>query len=85
MQWDTISDQWLWLIASAVFLVLLGALVVYFFHRPKAYDATKPYDASESQDGWVATGRVDFFRSSIKWQLYPSGGRRRELSVAPLA
>ena len=61
MQWDTISDQWLWLIASAVFLVLLGALVVYFFHRPKAYDATKPYDASESQDGWLATGRVDFF------------------------
>ena len=64
MQWDTITDQPLWLSAAAVFLVLFGALAAHLFHRPKAYNATKPYDGTksiESQDGWVATGRVDFF------------------------
>ena len=67
MQWDTITDQPLWFSAAAVFLVLFGSLAAHLFHRPKAYngtkpyDVTKPYDAIESQDGWVATGRVDFF------------------------
>jgi hypothetical protein len=73
MQWHTITDQWLWFSAAAVFLVLFGALTAlfgalaaYYFHKPKAYDATKPYyatepyDAIQSQEGWIPTGRVDF-------------------------
>ena len=61
MQWDTISDQWLWFSAAAVFLVLFGALAAYYFYKPKAYDATKPYNAIQNQEGWIPTGRVDFF------------------------
>lgn len=61
MQWDTISDQWLWFSAAAVFLVLFGALAAYYFYRPKAYDATKSYNAIQNQEGWIPTGRVDFF------------------------
>jgi hypothetical protein len=67
MQWDTITDQWLWFSAAAVFLVLFGALAAYYFYKPKAHDATKPYDTIRNQqDGWIPTGRVDFFdRQSI--------------------
>ena len=62
MQWDTISDQWLWLSVAAVILVLFGASAAYYLYKPRVHGATKPYDAIQNQhDGWIPTGRVDFF------------------------
>jgi hypothetical protein len=73
MQWDTISDQWLWITAAGVFVVFVGAFALYRFKKPKAHEATKPYDAIQNQqDGWILTGRVDFFdpQSIGKFILY---------------
>ena len=63
MQWDTISDQWLWITAAVVFAGFVGAFVLYSFKKPKkTQEATKPYDAIQNQqDAWIPTGRVDFF------------------------
>ena len=73
MQWDTISDQWLWITAAVVFVVFVGAFALYSFKKPKAQEATKPYDAIQNQqDAWIPTGRVDFFdpQSIGKFILY---------------
>jgi hypothetical protein len=59
MQWDTISDQWFWLSAAAVFVVFVGAFAGYsFYKKPKLRNETKPYTAV--QNGWMPTGRIDF-------------------------
>jgi hypothetical protein len=57
MQWDTITDQWLWFAALGIVVVLVAAVAVYYFHKPKP----KPHDAIEgNQEGWSSTGRIDF-------------------------
>jgi hypothetical protein len=52
--WNTISDQWLWLIAAAVLVVLLWLVVAYMFYKPKPQKLIP-----EKQDGWSPTGRID--------------------------
>ncbi len=52
----------LWLSVAAVILVLLGAFAAHYLYKPRAHGATKPYDAIQNQqDGWIPTGRIDFF------------------------
>jgi hypothetical protein len=56
MQWETITNQWLWF-AAAGSLVILVVAIAYYFYKPER----KPYDAIEDhQDGWTPTGRIDF-------------------------
>jgi hypothetical protein len=56
MQWDTITDQWLWFAAAGSLVVLAAALAYYFYKpKPKAYDTIEDH-----QDGWTPTGRIDF-------------------------
>jgi hypothetical protein len=57
MQWDTMTDQWPWFAAAGLVGVLTAALATHYFYKPKA----KPDDSIQDQeDGWVATGRIDF-------------------------
>jgi hypothetical protein len=58
MQWDAISDQWLWSGAAAVLVVFLAALAAYSLKKLKPNDRTKSNTAA--QNGWTATGRIDF-------------------------
>lgn len=62
MPWDAISDYLVWIGAAAVFVVLVAVIAIYSVNKPKPYDGTKHYDAIQNQqDGWIPTGRVDFF------------------------
>jgi hypothetical protein len=62
MHLDTITDQWFWLSVAAVTLVLIGAIAANYLRKPRAPDATKPYDLIQcQQDEWIPTGRIDFF------------------------
>ena len=58
MQWDTISDQWLWTGAAAVVLIFIGALAAYRLRKPKSHHKVQSNVAA--QNGWTATGRIDF-------------------------
>jgi hypothetical protein len=58
MPWDTISDQWLWIGAGALLIILVAVLAVYSIHKPKPHDKTK--STAAAQNGWAATGRIDF-------------------------
>ena len=58
MQWDTISDLWLWIGGAAVLVIFVVALAVRSFKKPKPQDKTKFNSAD--QNGWLATGRIDF-------------------------
>jgi hypothetical protein len=55
MLWDTIANQWLWLSAAGVLVILFGVLAAYNFYKPKPYDSIP-----NQQDGWTPTGRIDF-------------------------
>ena len=56
--WDTISDQWIWIIAAGIFVVFVAALAAYSLNKPKQHDKTKSNAAA--QNGWTPTGRIDF-------------------------
>jgi hypothetical protein len=58
MQWDTIADQWLWIGAAAALVIFVAALAVRSLKKPKAHNKTKSNSAA--QNGWTATGRIDF-------------------------
>jgi hypothetical protein len=58
MQWDMITDQWPWFSAAAVFVVFVGALAAHSFRKPKPHERSKSNAAT--QNGWMATGRIDF-------------------------
>ena len=58
MQWETISDQWIWICAAVIFVILVGVFVGYSFYRRKPNERTKSNAAT--RDGWTATGRIDF-------------------------
>jgi hypothetical protein len=58
MQWDTISDQWLWIGAAVVFVIFVAALAVHSLRKPKPPNKTKSNAAA--QNGWTPTGRIDF-------------------------
>ena len=58
MQWDTISDQWLWISAAAVVVIFIGALAAYRLKKPKSHHKAQSNVAG--QNGWTATGRIDF-------------------------
>jgi hypothetical protein len=58
MQWDTISDQWLWIGAAAVLVIFVVALAARSLRKPKQHDKTKFNSAD--QNGWLPTGRIDF-------------------------
>jgi hypothetical protein len=58
MQWDMITDQWPWFSAAAVFVVFVGALAAHSFRKPKPHERSKSNAAA--QNGWAATGRIDF-------------------------
>jgi hypothetical protein len=36
--WETISDQWIWLIAAGIFVVFVAALAAYSLNKPKQHD-----------------------------------------------
>jgi hypothetical protein len=38
MQWDTISDQWIWICAAGAFAVFVGAFAGYSFYKPKPHE-----------------------------------------------
>ena len=58
MQWETIPDQWIWLSAAAVFVIIVAALAAHSFRKPKPHERSKSNPAA--QNGWTATGRIDF-------------------------
>jgi hypothetical protein len=58
MQWDTISDQWLWIGAAVVFVIFVAAIAARSLRKPKPHDKTQSDVAA--QNGWTATGRIDF-------------------------
>jgi hypothetical protein len=39
--WETISDQWILLIAAGIFVVFVAALAAYSLNKPKQHDKTK--------------------------------------------
>jgi hypothetical protein len=55
MLWDTITNLWLWSGAAAVFVFLFGLLAAYNYRKSAPRDPTP-----DQQDGWTATGRIDF-------------------------
>ena len=72
MLWDTIdnlraaiTDQWLWIGAAAV-VVLIGLLAAYKFYKTKPHEPIQHKQdgwtptGQHKQDGWTPTGRVDF-------------------------
>ena len=58
MQWDTISDQWLWICAAGAFVIFVGALAARSLYKSKPHHTTTS-DAA-AQNGWTPTGRIDF-------------------------
>jgi hypothetical protein len=58
MQWDTIPDLWIWLSAAAVFVVFVAAITARSLRKPKPHNKIKSNAAA--QNGWTATGRIDF-------------------------
>jgi len=58
MQWETIPDQWIWLSAAAAFVVFVAAIAARSLRKPKPHDKTK--STAAAQNGWTATGRIDF-------------------------
>jgi hypothetical protein len=58
MQWDMISDQGLWIGAAAVVVIFIGALAAYRLKKPKSHHRALSNVAP--QNGWTATGRIDF-------------------------
>ena len=58
MQWETIPDQWIWLSAAAVFVVFVAAIAARSLSKTKPHDKTKSH--AVAQNGWTATGRIDF-------------------------
>ena len=55
MLWDVITNQWIWLSAVAIFVVLLGGFAAYNSRRSKPQD-----EIHDQQNGWTPTGRIDF-------------------------
>jgi hypothetical protein len=54
--WDRMTNQWLWLSAAGVLIVIVGLLAAYNFVRKST-----PRDAIPDQNhGWTPTGRIDF-------------------------
>jgi hypothetical protein len=51
---DAVSNQWFWLGAAGFFIALLGVLIAY--NRLRSTARAAKFD----QDGWTATGRIDF-------------------------
>ena len=56
--WDSISDQWIWIIAAGIFVVFVAALAAFSLNKPKQHDKTK--SNAVAQNGWTPTGRIDF-------------------------
>ncbi len=62
MLWDTfnslraaIAEHWPWFSAAVVLMILVGVLASNKFYKSKPYEPVE-----HKQDGWTATGRVDF-------------------------
>ena len=53
--WTMINNQWLWL-AAGFLVVLVGLFAVYKLVRRSSRNGAIP----DQQDGWTATGRIDF-------------------------
>jgi hypothetical protein len=64
MQWDTISDQWLWICAVGAFVIFVGAFAALRLNKPKSHNKTQSNVAT--QNGWTATGRIDFIDPQSK-------------------
>ena len=75
--WDTISDQWIWIIAAGIFVVFVAAWAAYSLNKPKQHDKTK--SNAVAQNGWTPTGRIDFVEPQSNWRLRPSHRLRRVL------
>jgi len=54
--WDTITNQWLWLSAAGLLVVLVGLFAAYKFVRKSTARRVTP----NQHDGWTPTGRIDF-------------------------
>ena len=67
MQWETIPDLWIWLSAAAVFVVFVAAIAARSLRKPKPHDKTKSNAAA--QNGWMATGRIDFVDPQSKGEF----------------
>ncbi len=65
MQWDTIPDQWLWIGAAAVLIILVAALAIHSL-KPKSHDKEKTKPNGAGQNGWAPTGRIDFVHPQSK-------------------
>jgi hypothetical protein len=59
MQWDAISDQWLWIGAAAVIVISVAALAIRRL-KPKPHVKGKTKSDAAAQNGWASTGRIDF-------------------------
>ena len=55
MDWNTMINPWAWLAAAGAFIALLGLLLAYNARRIRMQETI-----SAQQDGWTATGRIDF-------------------------
>ena len=58
MQWETIPDLWIWLSAAAIFMVFVAAITARSLRKSKPHNKIKSNAAA--QNGWTATGRIDF-------------------------
>jgi hypothetical protein len=67
MQWETIPDLWIWLSAAAVFVVFVAAITARSLRKPKPHDKIKSNAAA--QNGWMATGRIDFVDPQSKGEF----------------
>jgi hypothetical protein len=48
MQWDTITDQWLWICAAGAFVIFIGALAALRLNKPKSHDKTQSNVATQN-------------------------------------
>ena len=59
MQWDAISDQWLWIGAAAIVVIVVTALAIRRL-KPKPHVKETTKSNAAAQNGWAPTGRIDF-------------------------
>ena len=83
MQWDTISDQWLWICAAGAFVILVGALATRSLYKSKPHDKTKAHKVA--QNGWTPTARIDFVDPQSKGDFILQVEETRIVDDLPLS
>jgi hypothetical protein len=59
MQWDAISELWLWIGAAAVIVIFVAAVAIRRL-KPNPHVKENTKSNAAAQNGWAPTGRIDF-------------------------